>query len=602
MRRTKMISLIVLAFLLPFMATPVTTVYAAAGYAQTPVARIAGPDRYQTAVAVSQEGWTESPYALLASGGNFPDAIAVAPLAMKYEAPILLTAKDTLPLETRNELQRLGTREVMIIGGTGAVTAKVEAQIKALGMEVTRIAGGDRYETAVKIAEKLGHVQEAMLATGENFPDALSVAPAAAKKGIPILLVKPDLIPDGVKKYLSGTSITKVYTVGDSSIFPEKTLKELPCAYESIYGYDRYTANQASITKFQDILNSGVFFAATGKDFADALTGSVLAAKRGAPLLFMEDQPWQTANFIYYKNEGVWEPSSYTTPVILGGTKAVSSDAENILKYYRQIIPEAYHQVIFGPFGFSYPGIGQVMIAGDWAYYNRIAASPWGEVSYFGENAVYKMKLDGSENSRVFFTGPDIYNYTVAYIVNHAQDFSIRNTITMTKIENGFLYYQLSEDNTIYKVSAEGSQDNLPAVIRSVQMTDDSQPALTWTPIDQTAVSSRILAWLQASVPYTMSNTEIKPWDKPENQVTDNDSAVRCARLILTVTDKSNKITQNVTLYPRYYKELSGRNTIIKFVPGVIAVKNGQSVAYCRSPELADWLLENQWKSEFHLP
>jgi len=104
MKRTKIILIVCFAFLLTFLAIPVTKVYA-----QTMAVRLSGQDRYQTAVAVSREGWTESHYAVLADGDNFPDAITAAPLAMKYDAPILLTAKDNLPEETSNELRRLNS-------------------------------------------------------------------------------------------------------------------------------------------------------------------------------------------------------------------------------------------------------------------------------------------------------------------------------------------------------------------------------------------------------------------------------------------------------------------------------------------------------------
>ncbi len=119
-------------------------------------------------------------------------------------------------------------------------------------------------------------------------------APAAAKMGVPILLIQPNKIPESVQQYFSGKSISKVYIVGDETIVSDSTAKQLPFPCERVYGQDRYKTNQAAITKFQDILNSNLFYVATGQDYADALTGSVLAAKNNAPILFMKDYPRQT--------------------------------------------------------------------------------------------------------------------------------------------------------------------------------------------------------------------------------------------------------------------------------------------------------------------
>ena len=56
--------------------------------------RIEGTNRYEIAVAISKEGWTNSNYVILVTGEDFPDALCATPLASLYNAPILLTNKD----------------------------------------------------------------------------------------------------------------------------------------------------------------------------------------------------------------------------------------------------------------------------------------------------------------------------------------------------------------------------------------------------------------------------------------------------------------------------------------------------------------------------
>ncbi|MEM5720324.1 cell wall-binding repeat-containing protein, partial [Proteus mirabilis] len=69
--------------------------------------RLSGTNRYETGCKIVREGWTSSDYAIIASGEGFADALCSAPLAKKYNAPILLTGKDKLDLNTKNELERL---------------------------------------------------------------------------------------------------------------------------------------------------------------------------------------------------------------------------------------------------------------------------------------------------------------------------------------------------------------------------------------------------------------------------------------------------------------------------------------------------------------
>lgn len=431
-------------------------------HAQDTTKRLGGQNRYQTAVAVSKEGWEKSSYVVLATGQNFPDAIVVAPLAMKYDAPILLTEKNALNEDTKRELLRLGTQNIFIVGGQGVITSTVESQIKSLNIKVTRLAGKDRYETAVKVAEMMGNINEVMLATGEDFPDALSVAPAAAKMGIPILLIRPKKIPECAIKYLNTKPITKAYIVGDETIASGDIVKPFPFTYGNIYGTDRYKTNQDAIIRFQDILNSNTFYVATGDNYADALTCSVLAAKNNSPILYLEDQAWMSAKFIYYTFNLYIKDRPFTTPIILGGEGVINSDAEYTMNNYKKIADKAYEIKGFGDptvgLGGT-PNINQIVIDGEWFYYNRTALYWYSDQNTsWGESAIYKMKLDGSENSRVFFIGSDVNNHTYEYISQHSSDFTIDKSITMSKIENNWIYYNLSNDRNNYKIRTDGKE------------------------------------------------------------------------------------------------------------------------------------------------
>jgi len=167
---------------------------AAADYAST-VRRVDGPDRYATAAEVAR-GVEPGGIVFVASGANFPDALAIGPVAARERAAVLLTRPDDLPDVTADALRRLQPSEVVVVGGPASVSAAVASDIADVtGVEVARIAGADRYATAVAIAEYFfdDPTGAVFLATGRTYPDALTATPLAAGFGAPLLLVGADL-------------------------------------------------------------------------------------------------------------------------------------------------------------------------------------------------------------------------------------------------------------------------------------------------------------------------------------------------------------------------------------------------------------------------
>jgi putative cell wall-binding protein len=154
------------------------------------------PDRYGTAAAAFEAFPAGADVAILASGENFPDALAAAPLAAFYDAPILLTQKTALPPVASGALVELGVADVIVLGGPDAVSFAVSNALE-LNYQVSRAAGRRRYGTAAQAARDAfpAGAGVAVLASGENFPDALAAAPLAAFYDAPILLTGRTFIP-----------------------------------------------------------------------------------------------------------------------------------------------------------------------------------------------------------------------------------------------------------------------------------------------------------------------------------------------------------------------------------------------------------------------
>jgi|GEM_PF-4710419 len=279
--------------------------------------RIFGEDRFQTAIQISQEGWTSSLSVVLARADDFPDALAGAPLAHRLEAPVLLTGKRELHPDTKREIERLGARQAIILGGEAALSPYVEENLREMGLVVRRIGGEDRYETARLIAGELGIIPDytAVVVSGTSFPDALAAGAYAAGNGYPILLARKDSLPTATRKALQEKLIDHTLLVGGSAVVEDKVMEELP-APRRIGGKDRYETAVEVVVSLN--MPGDKLFVATGEDFADALTGSVLAARRGAPLVLVsrEQTPHSVVDLI--------KANSFAQFSILGGPGAVS--------------------------------------------------------------------------------------------------------------------------------------------------------------------------------------------------------------------------------------------------------------------------------------
>lgn len=289
-------------------------------------ARLYGSNRYETSVAISQFGWGTSQYVVLARGDEFPDALCAGPLAKKYNAPLLLTQPDKLNDDVLAEIKRLGATHVLIVGGTGAISENVENSLRSAGItDIQRIFGANRYETSVKIAQKLGPSSNIFLAIGSNYPDALSVSAIAAEQGAPIILTQQYYLPYTVSQYMSANNqITKTYIIGGTSVVGSNLNAKVPGPIR-LGGIDRYATNTLVLNWFADQLNFSQIYLAVGdgsngNEFADALSGAALAAQYSSPLLLeYKTLPTVLSDFIKTKVS----PSDKV--IALGGESAVPS-------------------------------------------------------------------------------------------------------------------------------------------------------------------------------------------------------------------------------------------------------------------------------------
>lgn len=254
-----------------------------------PSSRIAGNDRFATAAEMSKVRSANGvDTAYVATGFGFADALAGGPAADTAEGTVLLVTKDSVPSSTRAELRRLNPTEVVVLGGSGAVSDDVVAELGA-----RRIAGANRYATAAAISADTFDpaVPVVYIATGEGFADALAGAAAGALQGGPVLLVTKDSIPGETDVELRRLLPQRIVILGglaavSKAVESSLALYTLPGRVSRLAGADRHaTSVEVSKATFPDGATSA--YLATGKNFPDALAGGPVAAAGPGPLLLV---------------------------------------------------------------------------------------------------------------------------------------------------------------------------------------------------------------------------------------------------------------------------------------------------------------------------
>lgn len=139
--------------------------------------------------------------------------------------PILLSETNSIPDATSKALTNLGITDTIIVGGTGVISSTVESELP----HPIRYGGTSRYETAIKISEGLNtDTNSIFIATGKNFPDALSGSALAAKTGSAIILVDKDIDPS-VTNFLTNHlgSVKNIFVLGGTGVVLPNTINDV---------------------------------------------------------------------------------------------------------------------------------------------------------------------------------------------------------------------------------------------------------------------------------------------------------------------------------------------------------------------------------------
>lgn len=263
--------------------------------------RIYGQDRFETSAKLSSQDFSESYYAVLVNGTNFADAITAAPIAYKMEAPVLLTYKDSIPNVITDELKRLKTKQVILIGGNGVISDSVVNQLNNLGISIYFRAGGeDRFDTSINVAHYLVPENDnAYVVKDDDWISALMVAPLSCPTQTPIIYGSDvgfkksgadTLRNQNIKKFdiIGFSSNTDYYnntaqTITDHSWYKDSTNINI------ITETSRENLNKKILDYYKDKFNFNTVYIVSDKSFADGLSVATLAGTTNSPIIFVNE-------------------------------------------------------------------------------------------------------------------------------------------------------------------------------------------------------------------------------------------------------------------------------------------------------------------------
>lgn len=262
-------------------------------FEKIPSTRIAGRNRQLTAVELSKTLFEKADTVILTSSDKMVDALASSPYGVGKDAPTLLVDKDSISKEVLSEIKRLNPSKVIIAGGKLSISEKVEDQIKQLGIKQQRIAGHDRFETAVKLGEQVransDNKKEIILVNGFNNIDALTAGSLAAKLNIPVLLTENGQLNKTTEKAIKDWGIEKVTIIGGTTQVSEAIkvkLQEHKITVERLAGRTRVDT-ALEVAKAVNSDPDKVIFA-NKTAYPDALIAPYLSKTEQAPIMLID--------------------------------------------------------------------------------------------------------------------------------------------------------------------------------------------------------------------------------------------------------------------------------------------------------------------------
>ena len=267
----------------------------------TQVKSLQGNRRFETAVAISKEGWDSSTdTVIIASAYSVVDGSSATPLASIKNAPILLVDKNEVTNSTKEELKRLNPSNIIVIGGTNVVNDNTYNELKSIlpSASIKRIGGINRYETSLNIAKEMSkykNIDKVYVAGGHGEVDALSIASKAGEDKAPIILTPKDDLTYDSYDWLKSQNLLDAYFIGGDLVISDNVINKVNSVTSNnvlnnrVYGLNRQETNAKVIQKFYTNSNYNALLITKSNPLVDALSAGPLAAKKNSPIVLVSD-------------------------------------------------------------------------------------------------------------------------------------------------------------------------------------------------------------------------------------------------------------------------------------------------------------------------
>jgi putative cell wall-binding protein/peptidoglycan/xylan/chitin deacetylase (PgdA/CDA1 family) len=295
------------------------------------VERLSGSNRYATAADISREFFSPGvAVAVVATGANFPDGLAAGPAADQLGGPVLFVTRDSVPSVTRTELLRLKPQRIIVVGGTGVVSSAVRSELDSLTAgPATRVSGTGRYETAAAVSQHAfpSGANIAYLATGQNFPDALTGGAAAGIQGAPMLLTSSTTLSAATKAELQRLNPDRIMVLGGTASISTAVATEVSqiATIERVSGANRYATALAISQRVFGPDRPGIMMA-TAQNWPDALAAGAAVSRTRGPILLSTGTGLPSGTNTELTRLGP------DTAYILGGTAAQSNEVPRLVQ------------------------------------------------------------------------------------------------------------------------------------------------------------------------------------------------------------------------------------------------------------------------------
>ena len=304
---------------------------------QATVSRVFGDDRYGTSLALNQRSMKTGAPVFVVTGETFPDALAAGPAVRELDGSLVLTNPSRMDKRMVELIKSKKPSRIYILGGTNSVSSAVQDQLKAISpqVRVDRFGGEDRYSTSLLIAKTFfpAKVNQAWIADGNDYPDALTASAAGGAMKAPVLLIDGNnatASPGALDSELKRHQISNVNIVGGPSSIKkqvEQSLRSKGFTTNRFAGADRYATNEA-VDLHLDVLfpyaQVSAVWIATGKNFPDALSAAAVSGYSTHRLVLSNGTCLPQFAFSKYLDG---KPSFVT---IVGGPNSLNQDVFNL--------------------------------------------------------------------------------------------------------------------------------------------------------------------------------------------------------------------------------------------------------------------------------